>query len=1474
MFAIMVDAEAEYLQEQHKDIVKQIEAIENTAGGIPEFCRQIRQKISKKDIEIIESIYGMSIEELIPFLKAHPVKLVGGEVRVHTAQAAEIEARMLAEKGVTVITMEHYTDSVSIYPWSFLTYTLGATGFTHMTSSHSAANLWGRKVGDWRGGQLTPEKYDLYRAILKRKVDELLTKGYTYVLGAADNKNIRKVLNYENVAALYSSMYKFTEEQINTINEATKKGHKIVVNCLNGSAYKTLLPILHKLGIDPSAFVFINKEEDRFFKVGYIPVKSKTGSGYVVEHYGCDTTRTDVARTMPYIDSLADFPVGTLVWELDPDTDRFVVKQIEKDTAAVRELLNKFSIISYNLGAGRILVAPFPNKSFLQQDILDIERKIKTGELDENIYLYFGSYVSTEAWPEFGDAIDELVYLMTLVGFKNFVVLRELIENWWFNHPEQEIFTVTDQLGHIINLFRDNNGIWGYSIGSKDDPQQIRNQAAKLRAEHLSEKKFRKDLGLGEKIVVFAKSRKLKTQSEGEESGGHVFGTPDEVYNILGKRTTAMPEKSAADALFYSLIAASEEYLKYAGFPIMNQEILQKAMGQGEYSFLKFLDSRFDKYGLQSYVDYRFDLLSGSAGAIALIPELEARNVEKAKCLSYKLQFNNFFFSIGKAVRDGKLSVKKAIEIFKFIMPEFASTWNAIVDLTMTEEGLAVGTRPEGVPIKFAIDPNSLLTGVKARPSATDEYTSKVYIDSRKIAAEDIKKLGGALNELQFADLYAVLKRFGIEPVLPKSELANFNTLELKQISSPVITPTSASSPVDVYQTARRIMPEVAKDNPFRNFALLGQYIWQDGLSIDMIESGYFEKRVAQDGINGVTTNPTLIKKYLESPKVQEKVRVLASQGKNAEEIYRDIVADLAEMVLGIFKKRQAKIGNYHFSVELNPAVNNSDVEQAVAEAMFWTDIDPDHMMIKVAVSSDSEGKDTDVGYQIIEEIIARGRNVNATLIFTPEHYRKVVQAYIRGLRRALDKVMRRELTNAEFERVYSVASFFISRWDVKLEEKKLMPDNLRGKAANAITTVAYNEIFLELFSENNPFWKTIVDDAGKLGIIVQVQDFLLASTGSKAGDMVKKGMIKPEQARLYPADIYVSPVQGRYVVNTLPDDTLKYQEQNPAKPFATIKANYSQAKADFQALEEHLAKNNTSVEIEGRGILKAASKSFTDDYNAVQTKIKDIIAEVNGQLTSSPVKVPSVTYGKDEDGDFINLKGEKIYITDAIDVAGKLDKWQAKGLIPATFIIDVHTNPASIVILDRKSLRDTDIGFFGTVPRTGAQVAASLADKLNYLMGKGGQRGSSISQGLRNEMLRRPKKSDKGKGTTSSPIKVEKNNPVGGIDFRSIPMTMQPMGSFAGLNFNLAPPPPNLAYINVDAELRQIQLMVQGGMIPSGQRIKELISACYYKKELKDKIGELVSSLSDICRLEEEYGRQSDPELKESLVLIDSAAL
>ncbi|MCK9571817.1 MAG: hypothetical protein M0Q96_00855, partial [Candidatus Omnitrophica bacterium] len=480
--------------------------------------------------------------------------------------------------------------------------------------------------------------------------------------------------------------------------------------------------------------------------------------------------------------------------------------------------------------------------------------------------------------------------------------------------------------------------------------------------------------------------------------------------------------------------------------------------------------------------------------------------------------------------------------------------------------------------------------------------------------------------------------------------LAAADSIVLQHISENFqvfLEPISASSPLNIQPVSS-----------LRVYSDINQRIWLDGLTFEMLLSGEFENLVRTHGINGVTTNPSLIKAYLSDPRVMDKAKELASQGLDRKTIYYQLVSELAKTALGIFEK--AGVKNAKFSVELNPAVNNTDVAQALKEALLWTNIDPEHMMIKVALSSDENGVDNQIGYQIVEAVISRGRNVNVTLIFTPTQYYKVVDAYIRGLQRGLINVKSGKLSKEEFNRVYSVASFFISRWDVYFEENKLVPKNSHGKVANAIAIEAYNKIFKDAFSDNNPSWKELKADAAALGLKIKPQEFLLASTGSKGADLLKKGIIDESIAADYPAGIYVHPLQGPFVVNTLPYGTIKHLiEKGVAKNkdgsiAKTIESGYASSRQTIGLILE----SNADITQIGAILLKNATTAFSNDYNSVQNSLDNV---VNGTV-SSPVVLTE-------------QKGSFTYKEEPI-VSGQLPQE----------VLDLYSDPIILEVLSKNS--------------------------------------------------------------------------------------------------------------------------------------------------------------------------------------------
>jgi len=793
--ALLIDAEAEFLSDVHKEVSSKIPDIENKKK-MKAFIGEIRKNMGRKNVRLVEEIYGMPLEELIPFLKNNIVKLVGGEVRAHTAKFVEMEARILAQQGITVITTPEYSDSVTIYMFSFLTYLLGAAGATHYTSSHSADYLFGRKALSPNGSQLLPDVYEKYRTILTRKIEQEIygPQGETtVVMGRADNINIKRTLTYERMTKLYASILNLTKKDIKLINEAAQKGHKIVLNCLNGSTWKTLLPLMKNLGINPDVFTPVMLEEDPYFNVGFEVIKSTSPSGevfYSVDHLGVDTTMPRIVRTIPYPNLLKGMPVGTRVYEVDPDSDRFVFKQILAATPKVKRQLAEFGIDFYPLEGNKILIAPSPNKSFLMLDIADVERMIADGTWDEFQSLYLITYVSSRAWVEFADAVKSLMRIMSMVGFKNLADLQTKIEDWYNNRTNEPEFSFKDNLDRVITIDR---------------------------------------------------SKKIRIHSKQEESGGRVAGLNSPCFNVLGDKVLAMPEKSAADSLFSELLFSSKVYLAAAaalpaGTKIDGPSVFKRAV-QGSYSFLNYLSRSFKKYGLKSKIDVRIDIIHGKQGAIAGMNSSEQQKA-MAESEAIKTNFNNFFFSMAKAVRDGEMPLSRVISMLTKISPKYADTWACLTEKTLTEEILAGGkTRPEGVPMVFELTGGKipLVTGMSFRPSGTDPLRSKVYLDAETLTPEQRSAFEAEFDDLQKYDLYPVLEEYGVKPIIPKPD-----GLRLLDIATRGSGTDSAMSPggIDLASKHLKMQSEGEKVNIAFNPAMIAQFKRGDfsGVRIKIID--------------------------------------------------------------------------------------------------------------------------------------------------------------------------------------------------------------------------------------------------------------------------------------------------------------------------------------------------------------------------------------------------------------------------------------------------------------------------------------------------------------------------------------------------------------------------------------------------------------------------------------------------------------
>ncbi|MGH2845774.1 MAG: transaldolase [Thermoleophilaceae bacterium] len=322
--------------------------------------------------------------------------------------------------------------------------------------------------------------------------------------------------------------------------------------------------------------------------------------------------------------------------------------------------------------------------------------------------------------------------------------------------------------------------------------------------------------------------------------------------------------------------------------------------------------------------------------------------------------------------------------------------------------------------------------------------------------------------------------------------------------------------------------------NRLREIEALGQSIWIDNLNRQLLDEGTLRRLIEEDGISGVTSNPTIFEKGMgQSDRYDDAFREVAADTDDPQEIfdqlaYRD-VRDAADLLRPVFDRTEGKDGYVSFEL---PASLAFDAEGSVEAAeRHRAAIDRPNVLIKVP--------GTEQGVPAFEELTARGVNVNVTLLFAVERYREIAEAYLSGLERRVE-------AREPVDRSASVASFFVSRVDGKvdaaLEEKGR--EELRGRAAVGNAKLAY-AAFQEIFSGER--WERL-EAAG-----ASVQRPLWGSTSTKNPD--------------YSDTLYVDELIGPDTVNTMPDSTIEAARDH-ATPERTVDRDVDAARELMRELE------------------------------------------------------------------------------------------------------------------------------------------------------------------------------------------------------------------------------------------------------------------------------------------------------------------
>jgi transaldolase len=340
-----------------------------------------------------------------------------------------------------------------------------------------------------------------------------------------------------------------------------------------------------------------------------------------------------------------------------------------------------------------------------------------------------------------------------------------------------------------------------------------------------------------------------------------------------------------------------------------------------------------------------------------------------------------------------------------------------------------------------------------------------------------------------------------------------------------------------------------------------GVSLWLDFIDRTILKNGDLARRIREDALTGMTSNPTIFEKALaEGTAYDEQIRATTG-AMTAMDLFELVettdVRDACDLFRGVYDRSKGNDG--FVSIEVSPGAAN-DMRATVSEAeRLWATVKRPNVMIKIPGTVE--------GAKAVERATAAGININITLLFSIEAYARVIEAYMRGLEE-------RVKAGKDISTIHSVASFFVSRVDTEIDKRLGNNDALKGKAAIANAKLAY-----ALFQRQvaTPRWKALAAKGAS------VQRPLWASTSTK----------NPA----YRDVMYVEQLIGPDTVNTMPPATIDAFRDH-GKTERTVDKNLDQARADLAALEKA-----------GISMKEVTDKLLSDGLASFQKSFETLIA-------------------------------------------------------------------------------------------------------------------------------------------------------------------------------------------------------------------------------------------------------------------------
>jgi transaldolase/glucose-6-phosphate isomerase len=367
-----------------------------------------------------------------------------------------------------------------------------------------------------------------------------------------------------------------------------------------------------------------------------------------------------------------------------------------------------------------------------------------------------------------------------------------------------------------------------------------------------------------------------------------------------------------------------------------------------------------------------------------------------------------------------------------------------------------------------------------------------------------------------------------------------------------------------------------------RKLTNLKQSLWYDNIQRKLLVNGELKAMIERGDIRGVTSNPTIFQNAIAKTNDYDSALIpLAWAGWDSEKIFWQLAIEDIQGACDLFRPLydETNAGDGYVSLEVSPLLAK-DTDGTIKQAKeLWERVDRPNLMVKIPATKE--------GIPAIQQSIASGININVTLIFSLTRYMDVMNAYLAGIEERVGK-------DLPVQHIASVASFFVSRVDTKIDPQLPADSPLAGKAAIANAKLAY-ETFESIFT--SPRFATL-----KARFRARVQRPLWASTGTK----------NPK----YSDTLYVDNLIGPDTVNTVPPATLDAFRDH-GKPSLTITQGLEESQMLFADLKaQGISMSTVTQELEDEGV-KAFADAFATLIGAIEERRLNAASSLKGLADS-----------------------------------------------------------------------------------------------------------------------------------------------------------------------------------------------------------------------------------------------------------------